>query len=206
TICSCRPPTKPLSRATAASRSPSGSGGADPPQRQDSHVVRLLGAADKAADIVDYRRNDVLSIDRCCRRQRLGQPLGGIKLVLGVLRFRDPVGKKQQNLTKLDPVVIDREEEVFDSTEWRAAFGDELPQAGAAADDEGRVVTGTGIADLARAEVENPGESGYENAALALQPRARRRRLPVGLREDAVERRAKCEHGVADDLLGHRHQ
>ena len=67
-------------------------------------------------------------------------------------------------------------------------------------------MTGTGIADLARAEVENPGESGYENAALALQPRARRRRLPVGLREDAVERRAKCEHGVADDLLGHRHQ
>ena len=66
-----------------------------------------------------------------------------------VLRFRDPVGKKQQDLTELDPVVIDRKAEVLDRAERRTAFGDELPQAGAAAEDEGRVVAGTGIGDLA---------------------------------------------------------
>ena len=126
--------------------------------------------------------------------------------MVGVLRFRDPVGKEQQDLARLDPVVIDRKAEILDRAEWRTAFGDELPQAGAAAENEGRIVTGTGIGDLARAEVENSGESGHEDAALALQLRARRRRLPVGLREDAVERRPKCQHGVAHDLFGHRHQ
>jgi hypothetical protein len=34
-----------------------------PPQRQEGHVVRLLGATDKAVDVVDYRRNDSLGID-----------------------------------------------------------------------------------------------------------------------------------------------
>src|SRR5277367_637700 len=111
--------------------------------------------------------------------------------MVGVLRFRDPVGKEQQNLARLDPVVIDRKAEVLDRAERRTALGEKLPQAAAAPEDEGRVVTGTGIGDLARGEIENAGESGHENAALALQLRTRRRRLPVGLGEDAVERRPK---------------
>ena len=102
--------------------------------------------------------------------------------------------------------MIDRKAEVVDRAERRTAFGDELPQAGPAAEDKGGVVTGTGIRDLARVEVENPGESSHKDAALVLQLRTCRRRLPIGLREDAVERRPKCQHGIADDLLGHRHQ
>src|SRR6516164_8519688 len=85
-------------------------------------------------------------------------------------------------------------------------FGDQLPQTGTAAENEGRIVTGAGVVDLARAEVQNPGERGHEDATLALQVGACRCELAVRLREDAVERWLECQHRVADDLLGHRHQ
>src|SRR5262245_39946413 len=98
--------------------------------------------------------------------------------MLGVLRFRDPVGKEQQNLAGVDPVVIDRVVEVIDRAERRTALGDELSHAGAA-EDKGGIVSGTGVIDLARAEIENPGEGGNENAALVLQLGTRRRSFPV---------------------------
>ena len=43
-----------------------------PSQRQQGHVVRLLGAADKAAHVVDYCRNDAMRIDDRCLFQRYG--------------------------------------------------------------------------------------------------------------------------------------
>jgi hypothetical protein len=121
----------------------------DPPQRQDSHVVRLFGAADKAPHVVDYGSDDTLGIDDGRLRKGHGQPLRGIKPTLGVLRFRDPVGKEQQNLASVDPVVIDRVVEIIDCAERRTTLRDELPQAGAAAEDKGRIVAGAGIVDLA---------------------------------------------------------
>src|SRR6516165_8415363 len=67
-------------------------------------------------------------------------------------------------------------------------------------------MTGTGEVYLARAEVEDPGEGGHEDAALALQLRTRCCELAVRLREDTVECRLECQHRVAYNLLGHRHQ
>src|SRR4051812_7348325 len=83
-------------------------GGSYPSQRQEGHVVGLLGAADKAADVVEDRRNDALGIDDRRLSQRYGQPFRGIERVVGVLRLGDPVGVEQQDLARLDPVVIDR--------------------------------------------------------------------------------------------------
>src|SRR3984893_11812915 len=198
----CRPPIKPPNPEIDASRSPSDSRAGHPAYGQQGHIVGLLGTADKAPDVIDYRRNDALRIDDRRLPQRCGQPLRRIERVVGVLGFGDPVGVKKQDLAWLDPAVIDRIAEVIDRAERGTALGDELPQAALATEDERRVVPGAGKIDLSRTEVENPGERSHEDAALALQLRTRRRRLPVGLRANEVGRRRKCQHGVANDLLG----
>src|SRR6516164_10709907 len=98
------------------------------------------------------------------------------------MRFGDPVGKQEQNLAGFDPIVIDRIAELIDRAERGTTFGDELPQTGTTAKNERRIVTGTGVVDLAGAEIENSGEGGHEDATFALQLGTRRCELPVRLR------------------------
>jgi hypothetical protein len=65
---SCRLPIKPPSPEIAVSRSPSGSRMGHPAHGQQRHVVRLLGASDKAADVIDDRCDDTSGIERLhCR-------------------------------------------------------------------------------------------------------------------------------------------
>src|SRR5215471_18186117 len=131
-----------------------------PSQREHGDIVRLLGAVDKAADVlanqVDYSLG---ATGGRLREQPLKTHLA-VKAMLRVLRFGDTVGEQQQQFAWRQLLSLDAIGKVVHRSERRSALSTEPDRRTVRAQQEGSVVPGVDVNQLAGSQVQDAGEHG----------------------------------------------